>query len=510
MTERFRDFQRVEQGIGEATTQERLDEQLDLFRQMKSELSGLVQEYERFKTGGETAMSVQLSSLRSLESNLNSLLGQVDDINRRLTGATGLEREVEILYELSDAYDRAVQSRADYAKSTAESLGSMEFAKRGGALFTAQRYLQKVTAFRDILASLRDRAFPPEMIREVISAGLDGGTAIGRKLLALSDTDLAEFKRVQEQITAIATDAGQIAADVLFTADVQAADRAFQRQYGLIQQLYQSAIAQAQQEFAAQQAIVDAMYQAQIAEAQAAFDAQTAVVQGLFEQVLAEMKAELESMNQERSILVTAIDDLKGAMYDLVVEIGKLIESLVKPADTGGGGGGGGADEMILGFPKSDWDAIDWEGLGDLMEASRKPGQVFEHELPMNLDNGGMVSTMPVGQWRGLGFDESGGGYMISPDNEFFYLPPGMDFGALGARAFGGSVSAGSAYMVGELGPELFLPGRSGTIVPNNAIGGGSKNYTINVNIAGGQNIGREVVRAIENYERRNGTGWRS
>jgi len=67
--------------------------------------------------------------------------------------------------------------------------------------------------------------------------------------------------------------------------------------------------------------------------------------------------------------------------------------------------------------------------------------------------------------------------------------------------------------MVGELGPELFVPRSSGTIIPNDMVGAstsGSKNYTINVNIAGGQNIGREVVRAIEEYERRNGNGWRS
>lgn len=40
-----------------------------------------------------------------------------------------------------------------------------------------------------------------------------------------------------------------------------------------------------------------------------------------------------------------------------------------------------------------------------------------------------------------------------------------------GFRAEGGSVSGGRAYVVGERGPELFVPGASGAIVPN---GGGS------------------------------------
>jgi phage-related minor tail protein len=57
----------------------------------------------------------------------------------------------------------------------------------------------------------------------------------------------------------------------------------------------------------------------------------------------------------------------------------------------------------------------------------------------------------------------------------------GFDF-ALPARAAGGPVSAGSPYMVGEKGPELFMPSGSGTIIPNNAVGsmGGTTNVTNN------------------------------
>lgn len=43
---------------------------------------------------------------------------------------------------------------------------------------------------------------------------------------------------------------------------------------------------------------------------------------------------------------------------------------------------------------------------------------------------------------------------------------------ALG-RASGGPVSAGSPYIVGEQGPELFVPGMSGAIIPNRAAAGG-------------------------------------
>lgn len=40
-----------------------------------------------------------------------------------------------------------------------------------------------------------------------------------------------------------------------------------------------------------------------------------------------------------------------------------------------------------------------------------------------------------------------------------------------GARAGGGNVDYNKAYMVGENGPEMFLPGSSGTIIPNGSIG---------------------------------------
>jgi hypothetical protein len=42
----------------------------------------------------------------------------------------------------------------------------------------------------------------------------------------------------------------------------------------------------------------------------------------------------------------------------------------------------------------------------------------------------------------------------------------------LGAKAGGGSVFGGTPYMVGEQGPELFVPGQSGTVIPNGALGG--------------------------------------
>jgi tape measure domain-containing protein len=61
-----------------------------------------------------------------------------------------------------------------------------------------------------------------------------------------------------------------------------------------------------------------------------------------------------------------------------------------------------------------------------------------------------------------------------------FSLPP-----LIPMRAAGGPVMAGSPYIVGERGPELFVPGRSGGIVPNDSLGMGSANVVVNVDASG-------------------------
>lgn len=53
----------------------------------------------------------------------------------------------------------------------------------------------------------------------------------------------------------------------------------------------------------------------------------------------------------------------------------------------------------------------------------------------------------------------------------------------VGHRAGGGPVSANTPYVVGENGPEIFVPGNSGSIVPNNKIGGSTNNTTVNINV---------------------------
>ena len=94
-----------------------------------------------------------------------------------------------------------------------------------------------------------------------------------------------------------------------------------------------------------------------------------------------------------------------------------------------------------------------------------------------------------------------GGGAGIAPSNNFSgafsgttasFNPSSFGMGLLPARANGGPVSSGQTYMVGERGPELFVPGRSGTIVASNKMGGGNTNVVVNVDAKGSSVEGDE------------------
>ena len=78
---------------------------------------------------------------------------------------------------------------------------------------------------------------------------------------------------------------------------------------------------------------------------------------------------------------------------------------------------------------------------------------------------------------------------------------------SLGSRADGGPVRRGNSFIVGERGPELFSPGVSGMITPNEMLGGGSTNIVVNVDASGssvegdeqgGRELGRVISAAVQ------------
>ena len=79
-----------------------------------------------------------------------------------------------------------------------------------------------------------------------------------------------------------------------------------------------------------------------------------------------------------------------------------------------------------------------------------------------------------------------------------------------GLFADGGRPPVGKASIVGERGPELFVPKVAGTIVPNDAMGGGDSvvnNITVSVDATGsavsgssaqGNDLGQQIAVAIQ------------
>ena len=72
----------------------------------------------------------------------------------------------------------------------------------------------------------------------------------------------------------------------------------------------------------------------------------------------------------------------------------------------------------------------------------------------------------------------------------------GGPLGSLFGMANGGSAMAGTPYMVGERGPELFVPSSAGKIVPNNVLSGSAAGQGA-VN-GGGQTVVNYNIQAVD------------
>ena len=121
------------------------------------------------------------------------------------------------------------------------------------------------------------------------------------------------------------------------------------------------------------------------------------------------------------------------------------------------------------------------EAISAAVDKTKTLGEVAANVL-RNIAN--QLLRLSVNQLMGSIFNPyqslmaPGGRYEGSPQ-----LPPLTPPPPLPGKALGGAVGAGRPYMVGERGPELFVPGAQGNIVPNNAMG--SANVTVNVDASG-------------------------
>ena len=131
-----------------------------------------------------------------------------------------------------------------------------------------------------------------------------------------------------------------------------------------------------------------------------------------------------------------------------------------------------------------------FDNLSSVVEGTKTAEQAFADFLRTISDMLMDVAKQMIAQYMAIGiaraFAGMGGGGGSS--DSFAGVPNNILDSVLPGRAKGGPVSSGSPYMVGEKGPELFVPNTSGNIVPNNKLGGGgggSTNVVVNVDAKG-------------------------
>ena len=175
----------------------------------------------------------------------------------------------------------------------------------------------------------------------------------------------------------------------------------------------------------------------------------------LFNESLGQTNIFMSSINNETSLFSTElINALSEAdkLKETFMEIGRGIEDGIVS----------GLSDAVMGTK-----SLAEVAIGVLNNLKRKLVEVAMQRAVSGIGNffGNALSGIVGG---------GGGGGGLVP-----FIP---SLGGLGFRANGGRVSANQPYMVGERGRELFVPTTSGTVVPNNQLGGGTTNV-INVSV---------------------------
>ena len=130
------------------------------------------------------------------------------------------------------------------------------------------------------------------------------------------------------------------------------------------------------------------------------------------------------------------------------------------------------------------------EVLKDQVDAAKELKGVFE-ELGTEIKDS-MVEGLKAAIKGTQSLGEAVGNILNRISDKLLDIGLNLAISKLPFMAKGGPVSRGSSYIVGEKGPEVFTPSRSGAIVPNDQLGGGSTSVVVNVDASGSAVEGEE------------------
>ena len=126
-------------------------------------------------------------------------------------------------------------------------------------------------------------------------------------------------------------------------------------------------------------------------------------------------------------------------------------------------------------------------GFREVVAGTKSAEEAFADFLNTIADQLAQTAATLIAQYIAIGIARAFAGVPASPTQGVGNITKstGLNVGSLvntliPGRADGGPVTSGNPYVVGERGPELFVPNSSGTIVPNNAMGGTVVNITVN------------------------------
>ena len=143
-----------------------------------------------------------------------------------------------------------------------------------------------------------------------------------------------------------------------------------------------------------------------------------------------------------------------------------------------------------LGTLKQEKDAIDetTKSTGKLSEAFKQVGDNIATGVSDALTDAILQTKSLADAARGL-LQGIARDLLRLGINTFLSSTFGGIFSSLPTFAAGGRPPVGRPSIVGERGPELFVPSTAGTIIPNDKMGGVTNNIVVNVDVDGGASV---------------------
>lgn len=242
----------------------------------------------------------------------------------------------------------------------------------------------------------------------------------------------------------------------------------------------------------------------------------TALQTDLGENVIAALTEDLGGLNDSFGELVDRQVELQDRLSEPVLTLSEALETARQEAGdlgtAGGDAGGAIADGMGAATQAT-------EGLGEALTAQQERLKSISETMESSMEDAFMSmvdGTMSAKDaFRAMARDIIAQLYRVLVVQRLvgsFDAQAGTGSGIVGAimgafggaRANGGPVSSGKSYLVGERGPELFVPRTSGNVVPNGASVGGQQ-VVVNYSFQGGiteADLGRALPVFVERTKR--------